>query len=53
VNHLEAPVAEQWKPFGVHAGRGEENTESIAQMMAGHDINRIGQIQAIFIPKKK
>ena len=45
--------AEQWKHFGVHAERGEESIERIAQMMAGHDINHLRQIEAILTAKKK
>jgi DinB superfamily len=45
--------AEQWKHFGVHAERGEENIERIVQMMAGHDINHLRQIEVILAAKKK
>jgi len=43
---------EQWKHFGIHAERGEESIERITQMMAGHDINHLRQIEAILAPKK-
>ncbi|MGB9335183.1 MAG: DinB family protein [Candidatus Acidiferrales bacterium] len=45
--------AEQWKQFGLHAERGEESVEKLSQMMAGHDLNHLGQIVAILSPKKK
>jgi len=38
---------EQWKHFGIHAERGEESIERIAQMIAGHDINHLEQIEQI------
>jgi uncharacterized damage-inducible protein DinB len=44
---------EQWKHFGIHAERGEESVERLSQMMAGHDLNHLGQIVAILTPKKK
>lgn len=44
---------EQWKHFGIHSERGEESVERITQMMAGHDLNHLGQIVAILAPKKK
>jgi DinB superfamily len=44
---------EQWKQFGIHSERGEESVERLAQMMAGHDLNHLGQIVAILAPKKK
>jgi DinB superfamily len=44
---------EQWKHFGMHAERGEESVERLSQMMAGHDLNHLGQIVAILAPKKK
>jgi hypothetical protein len=44
---------EQWKHFGVHAERGEESIHRIAQMMAGHDINHLRQIEAILAPKSR
>lgn len=44
---------EQWKHFGMHSERGEESVERLSQMMAGHDLNHLGQIVAILAPKKK
>lgn len=45
-------TAEQWKHFGMHAERGEETIEHIVRMIAGHDINHLGQIERILAPKK-
>jgi len=44
---------EQWKQFGIHSERGEESVERLLHMMAGHDLNHLGQIEAILAPKKK
>lgn len=38
---------EQWKHYGMHAERGEESIERIVQMMAGHDINHLEQVERI------
>ena len=38
---------EQWKHYGMHAERGEESVERIVQMMAGHDINHLEQVERI------
>ena len=38
---------EQWKHYGMHAERGEESIERIAQMIAGHDINHLEQVERI------
>jgi len=42
----------QWKHAGLHAERGEESVETIVAMMAGHDVNHLGQIERILRPKK-
>jgi hypothetical protein len=43
---------EQWKHHGLHAERGEESVERIVQMIAGHDINHLEQIERILARKK-
>jgi uncharacterized damage-inducible protein DinB len=43
---------DQWKHFGMHAERGEENLTRILHMMAGHDVNHISQIEQILEKKK-
>jgi uncharacterized damage-inducible protein DinB len=50
---LKSLQPEQWKQFGVHAERGEESIERILQMMAGHDLNHLRQIEAILAPNRK
>ncbi len=49
---LKALTPAQWKQYGIHAERGEESIELIVLMMAGHDLNHIGQIERILAPKK-
>jgi hypothetical protein len=44
---------EQRKHFGIHEERGEESIERLVQMMAGHDINHVRQVEAILAPGKK
>ena len=36
----------------MHAERGEETVERILQMMAGHDINHVKQIEKLVAAKK-
>ena len=43
---------EQWKLHGVHSERGEESVERLSQMMAGHDINHLRQIEGILSGKR-
>jgi DinB superfamily len=49
---LKSLKPEQWKNHGLHSERGEESVETIVQMMAGHDLNHIAQIERILAPKK-
>ena len=50
---LKTLTPEQWKQFGTHSERGQESIERIVQMVAGHDLNHIQQIERILAPKKK
>ena len=36
-----------WKRYGVHSERGKETLERHVGMMAGHDLNHLGQIERI------
>lgn len=38
----------QWDYFGIHAERGKESIRDIALYYAGHDINHLQQIRAIW-----
>jgi len=38
--------------YGMHAERGEETVERVLQMMAGHDINHVRQIEKLVAKKK-
>jgi DinB superfamily len=49
---LKTLAREQWENHGVHAERGKETIAHIARMMAGHDLNHLGQIERILAPKK-
>jgi hypothetical protein len=42
----------QWKHAGMHSERGEESIETIAAMIAGHDLNHLRQIEAL-VGKKR
>lgn len=44
---------EQWKHSGMHAERGEESIERITEMIAGHDINHLIQIERILASQRK
>jgi hypothetical protein len=49
---LKALRPEQWRHHGVHSERGEESIERIVQLIAGHDINHIEQVEAILVRRK-
>jgi hypothetical protein len=49
---LKSLSPEQWKHYGQHAERGQESIEHIVRMIAGHDVNHIGQIERIVTPPK-
>ena len=49
---LKSLTPEQWKHHGMHAERGHETVEHIVQLIAGHDINHLQQIERILTPKK-
>lgn len=53
LNFLKSLRPEQWKLFGVHSERGPESIERIVEMMAGHDINHLRQIETILKSKNK
>jgi len=38
---------EQWKHSGMHAERGEESIEMVVNMIAGHDLNHLRQVEAL------
>jgi len=49
---LKSLKPEQRKQHGMHAERGVETIEHIARMMAGHDLNHLGQVERIMSPQK-
>ncbi len=42
---LESLTPKQWKRYGMHDERGKETIERMMQMIAGHDINHVRQIE--------
>lgn len=44
---LKSLPKEMWDSYGVHSERGKESVKRVSEMMAGHDINHLRQIQAI------
>jgi DinB superfamily len=49
---LKSLKPEQWKHYGMHAERGQETIEHIVQLIAGHDLNHLQQIDRILSQKK-
>jgi len=49
---LKILTPEQWKQHGMHAERGVETIEHIVRLMAGHDLNHLGQVERILGAKK-
>jgi len=50
---LKSLKPEQWKHHGMHAERGVETIEHITCMIAGHDLNHLGQVERIVAAKKR
>ena len=50
---LKSITPEQWKHHGMHSERGVETIEHITCMMAGHDLNHMGQVERIVAPKSR
>jgi uncharacterized damage-inducible protein DinB len=50
---LKSLKPEQRRQHGMHAERGVETIEHIAHMMAGHDLNHLGQVERIVTAKKR
>jgi DinB superfamily len=49
---LKSLTPEQWKHHGMHAERGVETIEHTVSMMAGHDLNHLGQVERLVAGKK-
>jgi len=47
VRLLKQVPAERWENYGMHTERGKENLHRIAEMMAGHDVNHLRQIEMV------
>lgn len=45
VRLLESLPRESWERYGVHSERGKETVARVAEMLAGHDLNHIRQIE--------
>ncbi len=50
---LKSLTPDQWKQFGQHSERGQESVERTVEMLAGHDINHLQQIERILNPANK
>jgi hypothetical protein len=44
---LESLSPKEWKKYGMHEERGKETVERMLQMIAGHDVNHVKQIEKI------
>jgi len=49
---LKSLTPEQWRHYGMHSERGEESIERIVQLMAGHDLNHLAQVEQLLKPKR-
>jgi hypothetical protein len=50
---LKSLSPEQWKHSGMHDERGPESIERLTQMMAGHDLNHLEQVEALLSTKPR
>jgi uncharacterized damage-inducible protein DinB len=44
---LRSVSRQRWSNYGMHAERGKETIARVVAMLAGHDLNHLGQIQRI------
>ena len=44
---------EMWDFFGMHTERGKETVTRMTEMMAGHDINHVSQVERILHPTRR
>ncbi|MBI1739209.1 MAG: DinB family protein [Acidobacteria bacterium] len=44
---LKSIPKEKWENYGMHTERGQESVARIFQLIAGHDLNHLGQIAAL------
>ena len=49
---LKSLTPEQWKHYGMHSERGQETIEHMVRLIAGHDLNHLGQIERIMSARK-
>jgi DinB superfamily len=49
---LKSLTPEQRKQHGMHAERGVETIEHIVRMIAGHDLNHLGQVERLLARKR-
>ncbi len=47
VRLLKQLPAKLWENYGMHSERGKETVRRLAEMLAGHDVNHVAQIEAI------
>ncbi len=52
VRLLKSLPKEKWENFGMHEERGKETVTRLSEMLAGHDINHLRQIEGILRPGK-
>jgi DinB family protein len=50
---LKALPREIWENYGMHLERGKETVSRMTRMLAGHDLNHLGQIERITSQLKK
>ncbi|HUI63345.1 MAG TPA: DinB family protein [Bacteroidota bacterium] len=50
---LKSIPKEMWERYGMHTERGKETVTRLSQMVAGHDINHIAQIEGILRSQKR
>lgn len=46
---LKSLPANAWDKYGMHAERGRESIRDLVQLVAGHDLNHLGQIKKALI----
>ena len=49
---LKAAPRQLWENYGVHQERGNESVAHVVRMVAGHDLNHLGQVEKILNGKR-
>jgi hypothetical protein len=47
IAYLQSLKPEQWECYGIHEERGKESVQQLTTLLAGHDLNHLGQLKKL------